>query len=336
MNNLLALEGESSRLEFTRENALRRASEVAGEVVRSIVFSSSFWIPLVLLAMATLFFRYSDADLYLARLFYRAESPLRWPLGFAQPWKWLYNYAIYPAWIIGIGGMAASILAIFWKRIRPIRYECFFLGLLLILGPGLLVNSISKPFCGRPRPIQIKQFGGEKEFLPVLATGENPRHDYDSFPCGHASMGFYLMAPAFVFYRRRKAWAAAFLALGLAAGCTIGIARMAAGGHFASDVLWAGAFIYFTGLLLHAIFRFDARAALQEKRREESAERISLLRFSAQRNFYLAACPRVQRKRGLGILVGPAAEMDDDLLAGGIGERLDLERGGVAVAADAE
>jgi lipid A 4'-phosphatase len=336
MNNLLVLKGATSRPKCTRGNTLQRVGEVAREVVRSVVYSPLFWIPLVLLAVATLFFRYSDADLYLARLFYRAESPLRWPLGFTQPWKWLYNYAIYPAWIIGLSGMAVSMLAIFWKRVQTIRYECFFLGLLLILGPGLLVNSISKPFCGRPRPIQMKLFGGEKEFLPVLSTGENPQYDYDSFPCGHASMGFYLMAPAFVLYRRSKAWAAAFFSIGLAAGCTIGIARMAAGGHFASDVLWAGAFVYFTGLLLAAIFRFDARASLQEKRREETAELISLLRLSAERNVDIMACPRIQRKHGIGIFVGPAAEVDDDLFAREVGERLDLERGGVAVAADAE
>ena len=70
------------------------------------------------------------------------------------------------------------------------------------------------------------------------------------------------MAPAFFLYRRRNGWALAFLLLGLFAGCLIGMARMAAGGHFASDVIWAGGFVYFTGL----IARRDL--SLQHARRE--------------------------------------------------------------------
>ena len=65
------------------------------------------------------------------------------------------------------------------------------------------------------------------------------------------------MAPAFVFYRRRPWLAMAFLCLGLVAGITIGIARIVEGSHFASDVLWSGGFVYFTGLALAAVFRFS-------------------------------------------------------------------------------
>ena len=69
-------------------------------------------------------------------------------------------------------------------------------------------------------------------------------------------MGFCLMAPAFVFYRRRPRLAAGFLLLGLAGGLMIGAARVVAGCHFPSDVLWAGGIVYFTALLLAAPFRF--------------------------------------------------------------------------------
>jgi membrane-associated PAP2 superfamily phosphatase len=127
---------------------------------------------------------------------------------------------------------------------------------MLMLGPGVVVNCICKPYCGRPRPHLTREFGGEKDFLPVFTMGENLAGDCNSFPSGHASTGFYLMAPAFVLYQRRNGWAAFFLILGLAAGVTIGVARMAAGGHFASDVIWAGGVVYFTGLLLAGIFRF--------------------------------------------------------------------------------
>jgi len=69
---------------------------------------------------------------------------------------------------------------------------------------------------------------GEMDFLPVLATGENLKGDCNSFPSGHASTGFYLMAPAFVLYRRRPGWAAAFLLLIVAAIASYLPARRAA------------------------------------------------------------------------------------------------------------
>ena len=93
-----------------------------------------------------------------------------------------------------------------------------------------------------------------REFLPVWQRGGG--QEDSSFPSGHAAMGFYLMAPALVCYRRRPGLAAAFLLLGLAGGAVIGMARIVAGCHFPSDVLWAGGLIYFTALLLAAPFRF--------------------------------------------------------------------------------
>jgi lipid A 4'-phosphatase len=129
-----------------------------------------------------------------------------------------------------------------------------FLALMLALGPGLLINGIFKPLWNRPRPYNTVPFGGENEFLPVLSIGGRPANF--SFPSGHASMGFYLMAPAFVLYRRRPRWAACFLLIGLAAGTLMGLTRIVAGSHFASDVLWSAGVVYFTGLGLVPLFDF--------------------------------------------------------------------------------
>ena len=85
-----------------------------------------------------------------------------------------------------------------------------------------------------------------RDFVPVWQRGFG--EEDSSFPSGHAAMGFYLMAPAFVCYRRRPWLAAGFLLLGLACGGVIGLARIVAGCHFPSDVLWAGGIIYFTAL----------------------------------------------------------------------------------------
>ena len=64
---------------------------------------------------------------------------------------------------------------------------------MLVIGPGVIVNGVFKPYWGRPRPHSTIPFGGEQEFLPVFQKGCD--QDNASFPCGHASMSFYLMAP---------------------------------------------------------------------------------------------------------------------------------------------
>lgn len=63
-----------------------------------------------------------------------------------------------------------------------------------------------------------------------------------SFPCGHSSMGYYFVVFYFLARRRHKRLALAALAGTAAYGTLIGVARMAAGAHFASDVLWSAVF----------------------------------------------------------------------------------------------
>jgi len=154
------------------------------------------------------------------------------------------------------------------KRLRPYRKAGVFLALLLALGPGLIVNGLLKPNWGRPRPNQTLACGGDFEFLPVWTIGGNQDEQVcRSFPSGHASMGFYLMAPAFLFFRRRPRWTQGFMLLGLGWGGAMGLARIMQGRHFASDVLWSAACVYFTGVALLALFEFaEKRAAARTGR----------------------------------------------------------------------
>ncbi len=217
------------------------------------------WLPLLILVGLTIFFRTTDADTALVQPFY-VSSGCRvidhWPMMFAYPWKALYDWGYYPAWILGCGGLAVWLASFRWTKLKPWRDPGLYYGLVFIIGPGIIVNGMLKPYWGRPRPNAIVQFGGEREFLKVWEWGG--WQDESSFPSGHASTGFYLMVPAFVYYRRRRGLALAFVLLGILSGITIGIARIVAGGHFPSDILWAGGVVYFTALFLAIPFRFGS------------------------------------------------------------------------------
>jgi lipid A 4'-phosphatase len=231
----------------------------AGIMFNYLIKRPALWIPLLILLLATLVFRFTNADLLISQLFFAGhasslESDACWPLKMAEPWKWLYNFGVYPAWIMGGCGLLIFLISFFGEKVKSWRDAGLFMTLMLALGPGLMINGILKPYWGRPRPHVTVPFGGTKEFLPVGQIGTDT--DDASFPSGHASTGFYLMAPGFLLYRRRPGLAAMFFALGLAGGTIMGLTRIVAGAHFASDVLWSAGIVYFTGLGLAALFHF--------------------------------------------------------------------------------
>ena len=178
-------------------------------------------VPLVGLLGLTALFRFSAADVIICRFFYGGGS-VGWPQYAAEPWTTLYHVGPYPGLLLGILGGLVGLGSYVWASLRRWREMGLFLALLLAIGPGLAINGIVKPQWSRPRPVQIKAFGGQHEFISVWGLG--PRGASKSFPSGHASMGFYLMAPAFLLYQKRPRLAVLFLTLGLAGGSLLGFA----------------------------------------------------------------------------------------------------------------
>ena len=122
-----------------------------------------------------------------------------------------------------------------------------FLLLALLIGPGILVHLVVKENWDRPRPRQVQEFGGHKDFIPAFipaAMIKDQPGNNKSFVSGHAAMGFYLMVLGWVF--RRRSW---FYA-GLVVGSVVSLGRIIQGGHFLSDVVLAGFLCYFSYRIL--------------------------------------------------------------------------------------
>lgn len=127
------------------------------------------------------------------------------------------------------------------------RKPWLFLLLTLLIGPGILVHLVAKENWDRPRPRSVQEFGGQKDFIPAFipaAAIKEQEGSNKSWLSGHAAMGFYLMVLAWVF--RRRSW----LYAGLAMGFVVSFGRLVQGGHFASDLIFAGYFCYFTYRIL--------------------------------------------------------------------------------------
>ena len=181
------------------------------------------------------------------------------------PWDLLYTYAGAPALLIA--GLAGGILlaSLFRKRLAGQRKVALFFLLVLAVGPGLLVNLLFKDHLGRARPRELLEFGGQYPFTQIWQPGASGKNS--SFPSGHASVAFYLFTPWFILRRKNRAQAACWLTGGLSYGSLVGAARILQGGHFLSDVLWAGGLVYLSGEILAQVLALDRDSAPNEEQR---------------------------------------------------------------------
>lgn len=204
---------------------------------------------LLLTMTLTVLISLTGADLSLSSYFYYSDG---WPIGEFFPWKPLYYLGGYPAYALALFGLGIACLGGFSSQKPLLRRRGIFLVLLLTLGPGSLVNGVLKNMWGRPRPCQTIEFGGDKQFRHPWQPdmkGETGR----SFPSGHASAAFYLTAPFFIYRRENPDIARQWLAGGIFFGFLMSIARIAQGGHFLSDTLWAWALVHLLGLALSSV-----------------------------------------------------------------------------------
>lgn len=140
------------------------------------------------------------------------------------------------------------------KKPTPRYRTIFYLMLVMAIGPGIMVHWVLKEQLERPRPRQVTEFSGALAYAPppfTPAYWQNPPTEGHSFPSGHAAMGYYLAAFAFLARQRRAK--ALWLSTGILAGLIVGVGRMLQGGHFASDILFSGVVVLFTCALMHRV-----------------------------------------------------------------------------------
>ena len=95
---------------------------------------------------------------------------------------------------------------------------------------------ILKNLWGRARPNDILQLGGKETFSPWFEI-RNACETNCSFVSGDASVGFSIIVLYLITKKIIFLYASAF------AGLVLGLIRIMAGGHFLSDIFFAGFFI---------------------------------------------------------------------------------------------
>ncbi|MDF1860054.1 MAG: phosphatase PAP2 family protein [Verrucomicrobiales bacterium] len=211
-------------------------------------------VPLIILIGTTILVRVTNFDMAAQQGIYRAGQG-SWSFGEHPFWKSLYRLGTIPTTLVVVLALVGFFLSWSKAAFRRWRRVYLFLFLTAVVGPGIITNALLKEYWGRPRPREINEFGGHNAFEQILSF--DPASEGKSFPCGHATMGFYFLCGFFLLRRYRRKLADGILVSALALGGFMGIARMLQGAHFFSDVVWAGAVCWFSAMGLFYAMRLD-------------------------------------------------------------------------------
>ena len=119
-----------------------------------------------------------------------------------------------------------------WLPSLPARTATF-LTLSFLLGPGLLVNGILKPYWGRPRPYAVTEFGGTAAYVdwwnPTGTCEQNC-----SFASGEAATAAWMFGPAMLV---PPPWRGFALTAAAAFAAAMSALRLNVGAHFFTDAV---------------------------------------------------------------------------------------------------
>lgn len=221
---------------------------------RLIDFTLGLSIPIIL----TLPFLFIPLDLKIEALFFNPVTN-SWPYADVFPWDFLYHYGPLLLWLSGILAIVLITLSYFKKHFLAYRLPMYFFLATIAFGPGYLVNSTLKEYTGRPRPREVVEFHGDKTFLYPFQLGT--AGNGQSFPSGHAAAGFALFGLALALRRINRRRGRQVFWLTLIYGTIMGIGRMVQGGHFPSDIIWAGSTCWLGAVFLYHFIFFPAEKA---------------------------------------------------------------------------
>lgn len=234
-------------------------------------------IALVIAAVSGLVFGlYPQLELAIAQHFHdyidASRNAFAWRI--SPPLMLARNVGLWTGTVLVAPAVGALVIKIALPRSKMLisGRAIVFLVATLALGPGLLVNVVLKDHWGRPRPIDVTQFGGAQHYVAWW----DPRGDCPSncsFVSGDVAGAFWTVAPAAL---APPQWRALAYGAALALGLGMATIRVMAGAHFVSDTIFAGVFTFLIVWLVYALIYRWKRTALSDEAIDGALERFGL------------------------------------------------------------
>jgi membrane-associated PAP2 superfamily phosphatase len=213
--------------------------------------------PLAAFAALAALGAFTQADPWVAHTLFFDEAHMRW-LGQDSL---LVNGVIHTGgrWFIRVLILLALAIWVAAHRVpaaRPLQRAAGYLALSMLLSVGAvgLLKMVTNVDC----PWDLREFGGVRPFVALLAHRPHGLGAGRCFPAAHASAGYALVAFYFVLREFRRAWRRGALVAASGAGLVFGLAQQARGAHFWSHDLWSAGIVWIIALTVY-VYVFDAR-----------------------------------------------------------------------------
>lgn len=234
-------------------------------------------VALALAAVAGLAFGiFPQLDLAVARHFHdyidARHNVFAWRI--SPPLMLARNIGLWVSTVLIAPAVGALILKLMLPRNKMLvsGRAIAFLIATMALAPGLLVNVVLKDHWGRPRPIDVAQFGGAYHFMawwdPHGGCSSNC-----SFVSGDVAGAAWTFAPAAL---APPPWRALAYGGALAFTAAMATIRVMAGAHFPSDVIFAALLTFLIVWLVYGLIYRWKRTALSDEAIEGAIARFGL------------------------------------------------------------
>ena len=213
-------------------------------------FNFYFKILTITLLLSIVFFLFPNLDITVSGLFFGQNGSF---IATEQDWFiYLIRKMIMPllallVFFIPLASMAKQYF--FKEKILNIpTRDWMYVFTCLIIGTGVVVNSIFKNLWGRARPNDTLEFNGEEPFtIPWLNV------DYCDTNCSFVSgdVSFFTLSLAILIIFNKQSWNTyAYISIGL-----ISLLRIMEGDHFFSDTIMSFIITYVIIKILYKIFQ---------------------------------------------------------------------------------
>ena len=208
--------------------------------LKKVLLTNTFFFAFFVL----LFFLFPNLDIHFSKLFFYEEKFISEKHIFVKNLRsFLKDLMIFISvfsLLLIVAGILLKKKVFFFKR----RTKLILLGFIVgpVIGCGLIANFYFKDNWGRARPINIQEFGGDKIYAKPFTISDQCKKNC-SWIGGEASAAFSFITGTIILKNP------IYLIINLIFGIVVSLCRIAMGGHFLSDNIFAMIFMIYLAIL---------------------------------------------------------------------------------------